>query len=136
MTGFLFLSLLIGSFQTPILSAAPAVTSNLCHIQGIITSINQRTHKYEPESWRKSWRLPKERIYIDIQLDIQNVSSEGKTSDQGCMTESLKDKVFQLKDNQDQKKIKKGQCIKAKTQFSGDEFSIGQWLWEIKLCNS
>jgi hypothetical protein len=42
----------------------------------------------------------------------------------------LKHQVYQLRNSKQSSKI--GKCIEAKSQFSGDEFYIGQWLFDIK----
>jgi hypothetical protein len=116
------------------LKAAPALNSSQCRVRGIVESIHTRSHKYEPESWRKEWGLPKERIYVDIKLSLNDVSSAEVLGGSDCSLEHLQDKIFQLKSNQDQALITTGQCITALTQYSGDEFALGQWLWDIEPC--
>ncbi len=107
------------------LLAAPAMTSPLCVVKANVLKIEQRERKYTPESWRKQWNLPKSITYTDVTLDIEKISGDQ------CSKETLSKNVFQLKSNET---LKVGSCIIAKTQFSGDEFRIGQWLWDIKDC--
>ncbi len=110
-------------------TAAPAMASSQCELKAKVVSIQERTHTYSPESWRKSWGLSKSIIYFDITLDISQV-----LGGENCKIETFKSTKFQLKNDEDKSRIIPKKCIQAKTQFSGDEFKIGQWLWDIRDC--
>lgn len=114
-------------------SAAPALPSPQCLIEGTVTAIAEREHRYD-EALRKSWNLPESITYIDISIDVTQARLESPAKGQNCDAAVLKKRPLQLKDPAERDKLKKGACIKALTQFSGDEFRIGQWLWRIEPC--
>lgn len=124
MRSLFFLTLLLLNLTS---HAAPAPTGPICRITGIVEKLETRTRKYEPESWRKSWNLPKEKVYFDVSIKVSSVH-ELEKGYEGC-EKLLSKRVFQLKE---QKNLKIGRCLRAKSQFSGDEFSIGQWLYDIE----
>lgn len=109
--------------------AAPAMRGPLCTITGIIEKIASREEVYKDDEWRKSWSLPKSKIYTDITIKVKS-STDDSVDNKRCKQFYSKN-VFQLRD--DKSKALKGNCIKAQTQFSGDEFSIGQWLFSIEV---
>ena len=108
--------------------AAPALTGPLCIVTGIVENTAERNVKYEPESWRLSWQLPEYRVYTDVTV---NLSSAGD-----CDAAQFESKPFQLRGDADQSLLTKGACIRAKTQYSGDEFALGQWLFDIEILDA
>lgn len=110
--------------------AAPAMRSDVCKVVGSVEDVAVREELYEPESWRKAWGLPKSNDYTDITLRYVRSELVEKGDQGGCDQASLP-KVFQLRN--DQKRPKIGQCIEATAQFSGDEFSIGHWLYDVAV---
>lgn len=125
---------LLAGFLPANVYAAPAMTSHVCSVKAVVEKIEKREEKYEPESWRKAWGLPESQVYWDITLSVKDADliEEHMTGD--CTKEGLP-KVFQLRDRNFIGLLKKpavGSCINARTQFSGDEFSIGQWLDDIE----
>ena len=125
---FILVSAIIASSKV---SAAPAMQSSLCEVKAIVVQIKERVHQYRPESWRKNWGLPKSITYTDVTLNLGQISGASN-----CNKEFFNGRNFQLKKDSDKSKINVGDCILAKTQFSGDEFKIGQWLWDIRACES
>ena len=108
--------------------AAPAVSSPVCVIKGLIKKIEKREVDYKPESWRKSWNLPKSREYVDVTIAVSTAKGlEGKAPQCDSLVGLKK---FQLRDTT--VKISTSQCIVSQTQFSGDEFALGQWIFKIK----
>lgn len=115
--------------------SAPAMKSEVCLITGVVQSIENREHIYKPESWRKSWGLPKSITYIDIKMNLSEVVPKQKDLETTeCTLELLSEKTFQLRSKEERSKLEKGSCFRATTQFSGDEFAIGQWVWDIESC--
>lgn len=107
--------------------AAPAMKGPTCEITANVEQIQKRKEFYKDESWRKSWGLPKYIEYTDLTLSV--ISSKETEKGFGSCEEIAKKKIFQLRDKEIELKAK--DCIRAQTQFSGDEFSIGQWLFKI-----
>lgn len=107
--------------------AAPALPSPICLIRGQIEGLSTRVFEYDPVLLKNS-KLPVTHTYHDVSLKV--LSSALAKDQQGDCKKILTHQTFQLRNKQDQ--LKKGQCIEAHTQFSGDEFVIGQWLFEIK----
>lgn len=124
------IAILLFLWLIPSASGAPALTSSLCLIKGTIATISERVEPYTPESWRISWGLPESRTYIDIKFKKIESTSPGPD----CKVQELKKKTFQLRNLEDQKSLSVDDCIKAETQFSGDEFAMGQWVWNIRKC--
>lgn len=109
------------------LYAAKAQSGPTCQIIGRVKEVQTRKFEYKPESWRKSWDLPKYKIYYDATLEVLK-SKEIGPGYGDCQNLKSK-KVFQLKDK---KSVEVGRCFKAESKYSGDEFSIGQWLYELE----
>ena len=111
--------------------AAPAMRSDVCNIVGSVEKVEIREESYDkPESWRKAWGLPETQEYTDVTLRYVRGKLLEKGSMGGCDAASLPE-VFQLRD--DQKELTVGQCIEAQVQFSGDEFIIGHWLYDVTV---
>lgn len=115
-------------FLIPFLAhAAPAMRSPLCIVTAKVEKIETRKEPYnKPESWRKAWGLPKAATYRDVHLKI--FRAEFAKDESGTCTTLLEKTKFQLRTGD--REPKPGECIQSKTQFSGDEFLIGQWLIE------
>lgn len=123
-------------FSITSLYAAPALAGPKCKIKGVVESVTSREHQYQPESWRKSWGLSKSIEYTDIKLKVQESLLVSGGFGNGCGIEELKkrDSTFQLRSSENKDLLKSGKCIQAHTQFSGDEFAIGQWVFDVKPC--
>lgn len=117
-----------GLFTISRVYAAPAVPSPVCAVQGLVKKIETRKVDYKPESWRKSWGLAKARVYTDVTVKV--LDAKGLNNKEPYCDRFLGLKTFQLQDKVT--KIKVSKCISAKTQFSGDEFAIGQWLFNVQ----
>ena len=117
----------------PYLLAAPAPPHKTCAIEGHIISVDEREDMRDP-SWAKSWGLDKKVTYTDINLKLQSVKLIKSELAGECTLEFFENKSFQLRPGQKDFHFSKGDCITAKTQFSGDEFLAGQWLWDIENC--
>ncbi len=113
--------------QIPQATAAPALTGPECAVIGTVGNIETRKHYYQPESWRVGWGLPEYRLYTDVTLHLTAAAGEG------CAMEAFQGKAFQLRVDQDAEKLETGLCLRALTQYSGDEFAIGQWLYDIEI---
>lgn len=117
--------------------AAPLPPSDVCIVEGVIETVGQREEPYTPESWRQSWGLPESRNYIDIELALERVSlHEEVDRDETCKFEALVEATFQLRSMDELHKLEAGKCVTGKTQYSGDEFAHGQWLWDIENCEN
>lgn len=128
---FLHLSCLL-VFFTVNASAAPAMRSHVCEITAVVQKIEERKESYgKPESWRKAWGLPKFQKYTDVTLSIVSASLLEEYSMGECTPQKLPE-IFQLRGDVKSSKIPVGTCLKGKTQFSGDEFLIGHWLYDVE----
>ncbi len=111
--------------------AAPAMQGPTCSLEGKVESVTERTEEYKDDLWRKSWDLSKDRKYTDIRLAVIKSSLvETGMSGETCSPERLGKVTFQLREGEIRLKV--GDNIRAMTKFSGDEFSIGQWLYDVK----
>ena len=131
--GFIFAVLTL--LLTPKADAAPMPRGAECQIKAVIEEISKRKEPCSPKDWCRSWGLPDFDEYIDVTLNIGSslLVAEGDLENQNCEASIFEEKKFQLLDEKDFKVIKKGDCILAKTQSSGDEFRAGQWLYDIKI---
>lgn len=112
---------------------APAMNGALCFVEGQVRSLKKREQPYQDEQWRKAWGLPKVVIYWDIELEVKR--AEQREPGMGsCTTEELSSETFQLRDEKELEKVVVGKCLQGLTQFSGDEFRIGQWLYDLSEC--
>ena len=109
-------------------NAAPAMKSNVCEITALVEAIEVREEK------RFVPLINKHKTYkfTDVTLNIASATMLEEHMMGECSPNALP-KVFQLRsDHFFSKEPKTGQCLKAKTQFSGDEVVIGQWLYDIE----
>lgn len=109
--------------------AAPAMRGSVCQIKGIIKKVSKR------ENTRKNFGPMESKNYIDWELDLKNVTSVNKSDMKSCTQDFFKNKIFQLRFDEHKNNYSASECIEALTQFSGDEYSHGQWVWNIKKCN-
>ena len=120
--------------------SAPALSSSICQLRGELIDISQRKVSQGPKEWRESWGLSEFREYTDIALKIIEVkkydeSSPATDCSLDYFQKNFQGKKFQIEPSEKKHRfLKKGTCLVAKTQFSGDEFAIGQWIWDIKEC--
>jgi len=115
--------------------ASPAMTGPTCAVEGTVGSITERKEENAPETWRKQYGLSKYREYTDVRLSVKNSSmlDPGMTGED-CSKERLEKITFQLRPTIiGWARIKVGDTISAKTEFSGDEFSIGNWLYDVSV---
>ncbi len=118
--------------------SAPAAPAPECVIIGIVEDVSSRDHVYSPRSWADSWNLPKSITYTDINIKILESSFLNEEDvlqfpDYNCGDIGII-KKYQLPNNQKRPPI--NSCIKAITQYSGDEFKIGNWLKRLKILDS
>ena len=111
------------------LQAAPLPPSSLCEIKGVVKSIKMRKEYYQDEPWAKSWGLPEFVEYKDVEIKVIASKLIKKEMQGSCEMAKLPSK-FQLRDKKESLKV--GSCISANFQYSGDEFSHGHWLFNIK----
>lgn len=113
-------------------SAAPAAPAPVCQIEGTVLSITEREVAYKDDSWRKSWNLPESITYTDVTINVteESLVENAGNPEQECKAHNLPEKrTYQLRDKNT--KLKEDQKIRAHTQYSGDEFAIGNWLYNI-----
>lgn len=125
-------------FSSIEVSAAPATRSHVCEVVATVESIDVRKEGYDkPESWREAWGLPEFQIYTDVKLSVVAASliEEQAFAEGECTPQKLPE-IFQLRNDIKPSKIPVGTCLKGKTQFSGDEFVIGHWLFEVEVLES
>jgi hypothetical protein len=109
---------------------APALPGPECRVIGMVEQMVPRAEPYQPESWRHAWGLPESQLYTDVTLRVTVLESLAVTDDPQDCLRGPHQTVFQLRDPGDS--IQPGQCLRARTRFSGDEFAIGQWLYDIE----
>ncbi len=110
---FLFLIVISILFS----SASSAPPSPTCALKGKVEKIETRKTMVDNSSVR-----PTEKNYEDVTIKVSTID--------GPCNQLMGSKVFQLRDKNERPTI--GKCIAAKTQYSGDEFALGQWVFEIK----
>lgn len=113
--------------------AAPAPPHNTCKVMGDIISIEQRIVERD-SSWVKAWGVDKKITYTDIELKLQSVKLITSEMAGECTLDFFEDKSFQLRPEDTNFNFSAGDCVRAKTQFSGDEFLAGQWIWDFQAC--
>ncbi len=126
--------------------AAPAMESPECTLKGLVVKQEKRVEEYTNESWRKDWGLPKEHVYQDISIQVlENDYASEEDRDMAAQMPPPEDcdkqgnlTVYQLRDDAsffglfgNPKLLEK--CITAKSKNSGDEFSYGNWLYDITI---
>jgi hypothetical protein len=112
--------------------AAPAQKSNICYLHGEVLKIEKRVVKrLQPKSWINSWGLENNQVYIDVTIKINDFKHDTSGFSNACR-ENLQNQVFQIT-KENRQLIKVGDFLEAKAKFSGDEFSIGTWLYDINL---
>lgn len=112
--------------------ASPAAPAPVCQIVGIITNIKEREEPYQNDSWRKSMNLPKSITYTDVTIHVteESLIESAGNPEHECTANNLPDKrTYQLREKEI--KLEENQKIQAHTKFSGDEFAIGNWLYNI-----
>lgn len=114
--------------MTPI-HAAPAMLGSICQIKGVIKKVSKR------ENSRKTFGTKESRSYIDWELDLKSVTFIKESDNKLCTQDFFKNKIFQLRFDEHKNNYLASECIEALTQYSGDEYSHGQWVWNIKKCN-
>lgn len=107
--------------------AAPALKSNICYLEGKIVSIQQRTVNRD-KGWANSWGVKPYVSYNDVTVEITKSKNDSSGFSDAC-TETLQ--TFQVRDSE-MNKVIFGSQIRAKAQYSGDEFMIGNWLFDIE----
>lgn len=133
-TGFLALP----AFFSGHAIASPTMAHDTCVVVGTVNSIEKiKITRPRDETWLKSWRLSKTYSEIAIKItpstiDVFNDMAFDKTS---CTLEKAAEGYY-LQHRATLKFIpadyKVGDCITAKTNFSGDEFRIGNWIYDIE----
>ena len=109
--------------------AAPALKSNICILSGEVISIEKRIQdRGKTDSWIESWGLSKYEEYNDVAINIDSFSHDNSGFGYACKGNGIH--IFQISD-ENLKYISVGSRLNAKAIFSGDEFSIGTWLFEI-----
>lgn len=97
--------------------AAPAAYQPPCTVTGTVVRVSERYEPYSDKGWAKSWNLPDGQTYTDVVIDV--VKTDDACDDAGETT-------YQLEGGVDDPET--GACVTAVTQFSGDEFRIGDWI--------
>ncbi len=112
--------------------AAPAMPRDACRIEGKIVSMKERPQMIEA---RKNFGESGEYTYVDIDVVVKSralFEKMGLPNDNACAPiKAPKVITYQLR--ADQKRPAVGQKIRALTRFGGDEFSIGDWIYEIEV---
>lgn len=108
--------------------AAPALPSPICLIRGQVEGTSTRVFEYD-SALQKSAQLPSTHTYHDVSLNLFTSTLTTGKKHKDC-TKLLQHKVFQLRDKK--VSLKKDQCIEARTEFLGDEFVSGQWIFDIQ----
>jgi hypothetical protein len=120
-------------------SAAPAMAHDTCVVTGTLESVEKiKITRPNDDSWLKSWGLSKNYSETSIKItphaiEVLHDINMDKTS---CTLEKAAEGYY-LKHRSTLKLIpedyQEGDCITAKTNFSGDEFRIGNWIYDIEV---
>ena len=119
-------------------AAAPAMAHDKCRVTGTITTMEKiEIQRTQPDSWLDDWGLPRKYSETKINLDILSIETvEDQPMDKTSCTLEKAAEGYYLKGNSTQKRFFAdfdiGDCITAETNFSGDEFRIGNWIYDIK----
>ena len=106
-------------------TAAPAAPHRGCELVGEIVKIEERVVERD-KSWAESWDIATTKSYTDVTITPLSVTHEKGSLPKSCTGEV---QTFQLP--QENNSLQKGDCLRAKVRFSGDEFSIGTWLTKV-----
>ena len=110
--------------------SAPALKSNICSLFGEVISIEERIQdRGKPDSWIESWGLEKYEKYTDVTINITSFSHDSSGYGDACKGDGLQ--VFQV-NNENLMHLSLGSRVEAKAIFSGDEFLIGTWIYDIR----
>lgn len=111
--------------------ASIAVSSHVCEIKAAVDLVDIRKEKVlMPLMGPDKYQVRK---YTDVSLTLISAKLVEEHFMGECSVETLP-KIYQLRDDGlFQKKPKEGQCIKAKTQFSGADTIVGQWLYDVEI---
>lgn len=116
------------------LHAAPSMAHDTCRVIGKVTSVETKEFKRNmPRSWLDDWKLSNSYTETVIKLDISTIEilkDIGYDKD-SCTLEKAAEGYY-LRDKKFFKGFGAGDCISAETNFSGDEFRIGNWIYNIE----
>jgi hypothetical protein len=124
--------LLIGIISVPAPGhSAPAMAHAECRVTGSVLSVTERSVERDA-SWAQSWGIPRRITYTDVVVRIASSDMHQAIGFNNC-ADKIGDHTFQLHENWQNwtKRWQLGDCITALSRFGGDEFRIGDWLYDI-----
>lgn len=140
---FLFLPTISSTSHATQAMAAPE-----CMVQGHVMSQNVRFEEKDV-GFARSWGIPQTVEYQDVTVKLSENKYSGEAQKELAQVSEEyphfhcentgRELVYQLRHDDSFKKgaIKPsdlvGNCISALSHFSGDEFVIGNWLYDIKI---
>lgn len=104
--------------------ASPAAPQDICQIKGVVVSVNKRHEQ----------AMGNDVIYTDIEINVERrklYQAEQDNSSTTCAdVEKPTVMTYQLKSEHERPEA--GARIQALTNFAGDEFRAGNWLYQIE----
>ncbi|MBV6633521.1 MAG: hypothetical protein KI792_10890 [Alphaproteobacteria bacterium] len=113
--------------------AAPAQAHEECAVTGVVQDVSVRTVERDKE-WAKSWGIAGSIDYVDVTMAVSESVEQGAGGINNC-ADKLGDHTFQLREGSAWyfRLRNDGKCLKAMSQVSGDEFGIGDYLYDIEV---
>ena len=127
-------ALLVGVFWPyPGAHAAPAMLHAECLVVGPLIKTEERVEQRDP-SWAASWGIPSSKSYLDATVMLTRSTVHVDEGYNNC-PEKTGEHVFQIRSDWEDwyQALEPGSCIQSRNRFSGDEFSIGDWLFDSEL---
>ena len=111
-------------------NAAPAMKHAECVIVGTLMKTEERVEERDPD-WAASWGLPPSVTYLDATIRLTRSDMNLDDGYNNC-ADKTGEQIFQIRDDwQDwYRTIEPGTCLQSRSRFGGDEFSIGDWLFD------
>ncbi|MEM6902880.1 MAG: hypothetical protein AAF556_06555 [Pseudomonadota bacterium] len=112
-------------------AAAPAMQHETCAIIGMVQEVSIRTEDRDKE-WASSWGIADSIDYVDVTMAVRTSMEQGTGGFNNC-PDKLGTHTFQLREGTADAFRSKfgGKCLEAMSRFGGDEFSIGDYLFDI-----
>lgn len=112
-------------------AAAPAMQHEVCAITGLVQNVSVRTEERDKE-WARSWGIADSIDYVDVTMAVSESVEQGTGGFNNC-PDKLGTHTFQLREGtvDEFRSNFGGKCLKAMSRFGGDEFSIGDYLFDI-----
>ncbi|MEM6902879.1 MAG: hypothetical protein AAF556_06550 [Pseudomonadota bacterium] len=125
------LALLLSFFWSPGQGqAAQAELHAECSVVGQFVSLSQRTEERD-ENW--AWAMPEPEEYTDVAMVVSSSELHADTGINNC-AEKIGEHTFQLRADWHVwfESVAPADCLRGLSTLSGDEFSFGDWLYDLE----